>query len=1833
MAQVVASELVVKVGIDAREASDGLKKLSDTLRSMSTMQVVSTEQTQSLNNLTTSARSSAGAFDDLAKRAAQVRIDKLTDDIVNQTGKLALLRERLKEVSDAKGADDRATRGLALQVQALESRINSSVQSLNIQKEKFAQMQTPIEQAKTALQKFGDEANKVATNLPNKFSKLEEVVVGGLRKIGESIVSGILPAFGRMVNIGAEFEQTMGVLAYASGASAAEFEAMKQKAQDLGADLTLPAVSANDAAIAMLELSKAGLQTSDVLAASKGVMQLAAAGQMDVADAANVTAAALNTFKLEGSQATNVANMLAAASNATMANVSDLAYGIQNAGFAFQATGQSVDDLIIAVAGLTQNGLTGSDAATALKNAFLQLAAPTSDSMRTMMQLGINVRDASGNMLPFRDLIIELKRGLSDLSPAQRDMALKTMVQSDGMKALIPWLEMGAEGYDDLSEKTHNATAAQDMAAARMQGLKGAWEGLGSQLETLMNNAIQPLLPLMTSMVQGVANFAGTLATHAEPAVQRFVQGLTNFKNAVDLAFGWLAEHGKAILVDIGMVLGGLITTFIAFNAQAAITAVVSASAGVSMGGLAFGLGAVAVNAAAALAPFALMAASLWLVVEAGNKVNELLGDVSQKSLEFLSTKEWWQEAEQAERAFIETGALATETTKQKYDALHAEREAMYVLTQQYALGQVSEENYLAQGQQLRDSIKEKTTSLEQEIAAVEKSTEAWTKSAQQANVNQREMDAYAKTIPDVTQAVYEAGGAFANMASMNEEAQKGLKSVVETMQNDMGSMLSGTLTFYNSTQTAQETHNAKIKTLTEELANATTEKQRQAIQDKITAEQTGFRDQQRDAATAYAEQQGALRAHLGAMILEWLGYQATVNPNIRAHYDELVSMTESRYGVVADTQIKMTDDVLNVMQDYANGVITSQAEANAILDETEDAYNRQAIAAQKLREKYVTEIQTKWESGAYGSDPEQAFLNYQRDLGNVEKRVQTTLALEAAQAQAEAAQTKEKMDRIPNNMQSKIFLDANSVDLGAGKATTAIRNVPSEKYIAFKDNTIEAGNNAKGYATTVQTTVPKTVTTTANFNQGTAVADARTVGTNMGAGLAEGITGQTGTVMARMRMIVQAAVAAAQAAGKIASPSGETRDKIGAPMTEGVAVGMMTRMGMVLDVFKKVVAGGVNAGVVEAADGMSKINSAISGGLDAMQKMRTTTPPTIGQIQAFAENLHLIVTEFAARFADSKKLFTKTSAEQFDTLSKFVDVIGKSVEALGKLSTFIAPSRETLLSFSMTLRDVMADFWHRQQEISYTADDSVTLFSETAHVVVSVIGDGVEALNALNQFRAPPREALFGFSMAVRDAVADFWHRSREISYALDQSTLDFATTADKVLETIGKGVESLTKLGSFTAPSRESLLNFSLALRDVVADFWHRSQEVEYALNDSTTRFADIASKSVETIGKGVEGFAKLADFAPVSRESISLFSLALRDTVAEFAQRTAELDPALFEVTSAFAETAGNVVDVIGKGVEGFVALQTFGGVPHTALEAFARDLETTIRIMSDMASRFDIDGVEVAAQFAESVGKILDPISTGVDAFTSLREYEGVASAQMQMIFHDMQQATALMVAISQNADKDGVEAAAKFSESVGKVFDALSSGVDALSSLREYESVPQERMSAFANDMMTAFTMIDGLANTALGIQGRGDVWQKALESFANSIRAGIDAIASLDGANVNISATVSASAGTGGEGEGGGDQPDGSHALGLYRVPFDGYLARLHEGERVLTASEAAQYNRQLSVTNTTYEGATSGNTINFNAPLIETATIASNGMELDDMVEYLADALTRKLR
>lgn len=352
------------------------------------------------------------------------------------------------------------------------------------------------------------------------FGVFGEMATGALRRVGElatdALVDASRAAAGFVkdgISAAGDVEQTLNVLQVAGKATDAQMAEVSKRALALGADLTLPATSAADASTAMLELTKAGFSVDQAMAGAKGTLQLAAAAETDAATAAQVMSGALNAFGLDASNAIHITDLLAGAANASQANIADLSQGFNQAGFAFHQAGFSADDLATSLAVLTKNGLTGSDAGTALKNALMRLFDPTDKAKGVMNDLGFSAYNAQGVMKPWPQLIAELQQATAKLTPEQRNQALGNIFLSDGMKAMTPLLNLSKDGLAAMYTEVTAAGQAAELSGAKMKGWNGVIEGFNSTMETLGIIIGQNILPIITPLGQKLNEAIGAIAS------------------------------------------------------------------------------------------------------------------------------------------------------------------------------------------------------------------------------------------------------------------------------------------------------------------------------------------------------------------------------------------------------------------------------------------------------------------------------------------------------------------------------------------------------------------------------------------------------------------------------------------------------------------------------------------------------------------------------------------------------------------------------------------------------------------------------------------------------------------------------------------------------------------------------------------------------------------------------------------------------------------------------------------------------------------------------------------------------------------------------------------------------------------------------------------------------------------------------------------------------------------------------------------------------------------------------------------------------------------------
>ena len=297
-----------------------------------------------------------------------------------------------------------------------------------------------------------------------------------------------------------DFERQMSALGAVTDATAKDMEALKKQAIDMGAATTF---GAREVAQAQTELAKGGLKTSEILGgALKSALDLAAAGDLDLAEAAKTTTNAMNLFNIKAEDSIKVADMLATAANTTTADVDDFAMALTQGGSAAKAAGLNLNQTVTILEALAENGIKNSDAGTSMKTALIQLAAPTQRQTDLTKKLNLEFFNQAGEMKGPVKMAAELQDALGGMTKQQQTANLKTLAGTDGFRTLFALLTNGPDKLRKLSKANEEQGTAAEVAAKKTDNLAGDLERLQGSAESLALKLYDYVNPALRELAQ-----------------------------------------------------------------------------------------------------------------------------------------------------------------------------------------------------------------------------------------------------------------------------------------------------------------------------------------------------------------------------------------------------------------------------------------------------------------------------------------------------------------------------------------------------------------------------------------------------------------------------------------------------------------------------------------------------------------------------------------------------------------------------------------------------------------------------------------------------------------------------------------------------------------------------------------------------------------------------------------------------------------------------------------------------------------------------------------------------------------------------------------------------------------------------------------------------------------------------------------------------------------------------------------------------------------------------------------------------------------------------------
>lgn len=398
---------------------------------------------------------------------------------------------------------------------------NEQLQKGEITQEQYDALQREIVETEAELKRLEQQAsttNATLTKIGDVGSKLE-TVGNGITNVGKkvSVVSAAVTGMGiASVKTAADFESsmsqvqaTMGItkdsMSTVNGESVNTMEALSDLAKQMGSET---AFSASECAEALNYLALAGYDTQEMVDALPTVLNLAAAGNIDLASASDMVTDAMSALGMETSEADTMVDQMAKTASSTNTSVSQLGEGILTIGATAKSIKGGTAELNTALGILANNGIKGAEGGTHLRNVILSLQNPTDKAAACMEQLGVDVYDSQGNMRSLNDILGDLNTSMEGMTSAEKTNIISSIFNKTDLSSVNALLANTGETWDSLQNSiTNSAGAAQKMADTQLDNLSGQLTILKSALEGLAISIGEALMPMVKNIVSKIQGF------------------------------------------------------------------------------------------------------------------------------------------------------------------------------------------------------------------------------------------------------------------------------------------------------------------------------------------------------------------------------------------------------------------------------------------------------------------------------------------------------------------------------------------------------------------------------------------------------------------------------------------------------------------------------------------------------------------------------------------------------------------------------------------------------------------------------------------------------------------------------------------------------------------------------------------------------------------------------------------------------------------------------------------------------------------------------------------------------------------------------------------------------------------------------------------------------------------------------------------------------------------------------------------------------------------------------------------------------------------------------
>ena len=324
-------------------------------------------------------------------------------------------------------------------------------------------------------------------------------LISDLTKTAATKLAGLAKS---SVSVGMNFDASMSQVAATMGTTVDQIDNLTKVAKEMGSTTKFTATQAADA---LNYLALAGYDADKAAEVLPSVLNLAAAGGMDLAYASDLVTDAMASLNIEANKQNvdDFGNKLAMAASKANANVSQLGEAILTVGGTAANLKGGTTELTTALGLLANVGIKGAEGGTHLRNIILSLQSPTDEAAKKMQKLGLQVYDSQGKMRGLNDILSDLNSAMNGMTQGQKDSIINQLFNKTDLAAVNGLLAAQGEQWGTLAAQIDNADGAMgQMAETQIDNLQGAMTIMSSAFEGMQLAVYDELEPTLTEAVK-----------------------------------------------------------------------------------------------------------------------------------------------------------------------------------------------------------------------------------------------------------------------------------------------------------------------------------------------------------------------------------------------------------------------------------------------------------------------------------------------------------------------------------------------------------------------------------------------------------------------------------------------------------------------------------------------------------------------------------------------------------------------------------------------------------------------------------------------------------------------------------------------------------------------------------------------------------------------------------------------------------------------------------------------------------------------------------------------------------------------------------------------------------------------------------------------------------------------------------------------------------------------------------------------------------------------------------------------------------------------------------